>query len=40
MKLEGHSDEVNSVNFSPDRRTMATGSDDKSIRIWNVCDGK
>jgi WD40 repeat protein len=34
--LHGDSDAVNSVAFSRDGRTMATGSGDKAIRLWNV----
>jgi WD40 repeat protein len=34
--LTGHTDAVASVAFSPDRTTLATGSDDKSIQLWNV----
>ncbi len=34
--LTGHTDAVASVAFSPDRKTLATSSDDMSIRLWNV----
>lgn len=40
MKLEGHTDTVRSVCFSPDARTIASGSWDKSIRLWDVKSGK
>ncbi|MGB3640107.1 MAG: WD40 repeat domain-containing protein, partial [Rivularia sp. (in: cyanobacteria)] len=32
--LSGHSAKVNSLVFSPDGKTLFSGSDDKSIKIW------
>lgn len=32
----GHKDRVNSVRFSPDDRLLASGGDDKKIRLWSV----
>lgn len=32
--LSGHSDWVNSVAFSPDGQTLASGSADNTIKIW------
>ena len=38
--LEGHSESVSSVAYSPDGAFLASGSDDKTIRIWNIGEGK
>ncbi|MTJ13271.1 hypothetical protein FJR11_11860 [Anabaena sp. UHCC 0187] len=37
--FQGHSDRVTSVAFSPDGQTLASGSDDKTIKLWNVPTG-
>lgn len=34
--LEGHSDEVRSVAFSPDSTRLASASDDNTIKIWDA----
>ncbi|MCL1467184.1 eIF2A-related protein [Argonema galeatum] len=33
-RLQGHSDWVNAVSFSPDDETIATASADKTIKLW------
>ncbi|KAL9037235.1 MAG: hypothetical protein Q9214_005788, partial [Letrouitia sp. 1 TL-2023] len=38
--LEGHLAGISSIAWSPDSKTLASGSDDKSIRLWNVSTGK
>lgn len=39
LTLKGHTEFVNSVSFSPDAKYLASGSDDKRIKIWSVSDG-
>ena len=34
-----HTNEVNSISFSPDGRSLVSGSDDHFVRIWNIRDG-
>ncbi|MCG8585230.1 MAG: hypothetical protein MI757_11005, partial [Pirellulales bacterium] len=38
--LTGHSGAVAGIAFSADSKTLATGSKDKSCRLWSVADGK
>ncbi len=40
MVIKGHSGKVNSVAFSPDSKSLASGSDDGSIKLWALPTGK
>ena len=35
----GHCDDVNSVAFSPDGKQLVSGSDDNSIKLWEIGSG-
>ena len=37
-RLQGHDDVVRSVSFSPDGKTLASGSGDTTIKLWNLPD--
>jgi roadblock/LC7 domain-containing protein len=37
--LEGHSDEVNAVVFSPDGHLVASASNDSTVRVWETATG-
>ena len=34
-----HTNEVNNISFSPDGRSLVSGSDDHSVCLWNIRDG-
>lgn len=38
--LKGHTDPVYAVAISPDGQTIATGSFDKTVKLWAAADGK
>ncbi|MBD2540753.1 serine/threonine protein kinase [Coleofasciculus sp. FACHB-SPT36] len=40
MTLTGHSNYVNSVAFSPDGQILASGSEDNTIKLWQLGTGK
>lgn len=40
LTCEGHTDYVRAVAFSPDGQTLASGSDDFRVKLWNVDNGE
>ena len=37
--LEGHTDSVTSVAFSPNGKQVVSGSDDQTVRLWDTATG-
>ncbi|KAG2743275.1 hypothetical protein P692DRAFT_201870218 [Suillus brevipes Sb2] len=40
MTLKGHEEEVDSVAFIHGTRLLVSGSDDESLRVWDLDTGK
>ena len=38
--LTGHTDDVSSISFSPDGKTLASASLDSTIGLWDVMTGE
>ena len=38
--LKGHTDAITSIVFSPDGKSLASGSCDKTIKLWDLATGK
>jgi WD40 repeat protein len=38
--LSGHTDQINSLAFSPDNKLLLTGSADKTARLWDLSTGQ
>ncbi|OKL55591.1 hypothetical protein UA08_09131 [Talaromyces atroroseus] len=39
ITLKGHSELVQAVEFSPDRKLVASGSSDKTVKLWDLATG-
>ena len=38
--LKGHTEAVRCMAFSPDGKTLASGSSDQTIKLWDVSPAK
>jgi WD40 repeat protein len=39
LRLQGHGETITGAAFSPDSRVLATGSFDRTVRVWNPANG-
>ncbi len=39
VRVVGHTEAITALAFSPDGKTLATGSDDYTVKLWNVATG-
>jgi WD40 repeat protein len=37
---QGHSSYVTSIDFSPDGKYIISGSDDKTLKLWDISSGR
>jgi WD40 repeat protein len=37
--LIGHADDINALAFTPDGKTLASGCEDGSVKLWSVSSG-
>ena len=35
-ELRGHTEYINTLAFSPDAKVLASGSNDKTIKLWSL----